>query len=59
MNKEEIDIVLDNDTLFQLMLEAHKRDITLNQLIEKILLNVLLDEIEKQNENKFSTFSDR
>lgn len=59
MNKEEIDIALDNDTLFQLMLEAHKRDITLNQLIEKILLNVLLDEIEKQNENKSSTFSDR
>ena len=35
---EEIEIDLDDETLFQLMLEAHRRDITFNKLVEEILL---------------------
>lgn len=33
-----IPLNLDNDTLHKLMLEAHENDITLNQLVEKILI---------------------
>jgi hypothetical protein len=33
----EVPIDLDNDTLMQLMLEAHKKDITLNQMVEEAL----------------------
>jgi hypothetical protein len=36
-NRVTIEIDLDQDLLYQLMLLAHKEDITLNQLIEKIL----------------------
>jgi hypothetical protein len=32
-----IQIDLEDDLLFQLMLRAHERDITLNQLVEQIL----------------------
>jgi hypothetical protein len=32
---------LDNDALFELMKQAHERDITLNQLVEDILRNVI------------------
>jgi predicted HicB family RNase H-like nuclease len=34
---EEIEIDIDNCDLFNLMLEAHKQDITLNALIVRIL----------------------
>ncbi len=32
---------LDNDALFELMKQAHERDITLNQLVEEVLRNVI------------------
>ena len=32
---------LDNDALFELMKQAHERDITLNQLVEDVLRNVI------------------
>jgi len=35
--RTSVDIDLDDEVLFQLMLLAHKRDITLNQLVESIL----------------------
>lgn len=36
-NRVTIEIDLEEDLLYQLMLRAHEHDITLNQLIEKIL----------------------
>jgi predicted HicB family RNase H-like nuclease len=36
-NRVTIEIDLDEDLLYQLMLKAHEYDITLNQMIEKIL----------------------
>ena len=36
-NHTTIQIDLEDDLLFQLMLRAHEQDITLNQLVENIL----------------------
>jgi hypothetical protein len=36
-NRVTMEIDLEDDLLFKLMLEAHHQDITLNKLIEKIL----------------------
>ena len=36
-NRVTIEIDLEEDLLYQLMLQAHEHDITLNQMIEKIL----------------------
>lgn len=36
-NREEVELDLDDETILQLALEAHKRDITLNNMIEIIL----------------------
>jgi hypothetical protein len=36
-NREEVELDLDDGTILQLALEAHKRDITLNKMIEIIL----------------------
>ena len=36
-NRVTIEIDLEDDVLFRLMLQAHEHDITLNQMIEKIL----------------------
>ena len=36
-NRVTIEIDLEEDLLYQLMLKAHEHDITLNQMIEKIL----------------------
>jgi hypothetical protein len=46
-NMEEIEIDLSNEILFELMLEAHKRDITLN-----VLINILLKEYIEKEEKK-------
>lgn len=35
--RETIEIEIEEELLYQLMLRAHERDITLNQLIENIL----------------------
>ena len=40
-NRVIIEIDLDEDLLYQLMLKAHEHDITLNQMIEKILREYL------------------
>ena len=40
-NRVTIEIDLDEDLLYQLMLTAHEHDITLNQMIEKILREYL------------------
>jgi len=40
-NRVTIEIDLDEDLLYQLMLKAHEHDITLNQMIEKILREYL------------------
>jgi len=40
-NRVTIEIDLDEDLLSQLMLKAHEHDITLNQMIEKILREYL------------------
>ena len=40
-NRVTIEIDLDEDLLYQLMLKAHEHDITLNQMIERILRQYL------------------
>jgi len=40
-NRVTIGLDLDEDLLYQLMLMAHEQDITLNQLVEKILREYL------------------
>jgi predicted HicB family RNase H-like nuclease len=40
-NRVTIKIDLDEDLLYQLMLKAHEHDITLNQMIERILREYL------------------
>jgi hypothetical protein len=42
----EVPLTLDNDQLFELMKLAHQQDITLNQLVEK----VLVDEINRNEQ---------
>lgn len=39
--KVDMELDLDEDLLFELMIRAHQKDITLNQLIEEILTNVM------------------
>ena len=39
--KELVELDLEQDVLFQLMLMAHERDITLNQLVELALTEAL------------------
>ena len=36
-NTEEVEVSLPEDVLFELMMMAHRRDITLNQLCNEIL----------------------
>jgi hypothetical protein len=52
-NKVDMELILENDLMFELMLEAHKRDITLNQFIELVLTHALnerkLDELQRQS----------
>ena len=38
-----IPLDLDNDTILQLSMEAHKRDITLNQMVEELLRNMIAE----------------
>jgi predicted HicB family RNase H-like nuclease len=42
-NRTTIQIELEDELLFQLMLRAHDQDITLNQLIEQILREYILN----------------
>ena len=45
-NRVTIKIDLEEDVLYQLMLRAHEQDITLNQMVERILREYI-DEHEK------------
>lgn len=36
-NREEVQLDLDDETILKLALEAHKRDITLNNMVEILL----------------------
>jgi len=40
----QVPVELDNDTLLKLTMEAHKRDITLNKMIEEILRELIYPE---------------
>ena len=40
-NRVEIELDLDEHEIYQLAMEAHKRDITLNKMIESILQEVI------------------
>ena len=44
----QVPLTLENDELFQLMQLAHEKDVTLNQLVEQILL----DEINRRKEEE-------
>lgn len=46
--KSEVELDLPKEELFQLMLMAHERDLTLNQMVEY----VLRQEIERLNGNR-------
>ena len=46
----EVPVELEDDVLLQLALEAHKRDITLNKMVE-ILLQNAIDAHRNVNEN--------
>lgn len=43
MLTEEVTLELEYDLLFDLMMMAHKRDITLNQLVNQVLANYMLE----------------
>lgn len=42
--KETIELTLEKELVYELMLEAHRRDITLNQLVELILQEFIAQE---------------
>lgn len=46
---EEVQVDLPQDVLFDLMLMAHQRDVTLNQLVNDILRELLKKEIDYAN----------
>jgi hypothetical protein len=48
-NLENVELDLPVEELFELMLMAHKEDMTLNKFVEKILKQ-FIDEVENQNE---------
>ena len=39
----QVPLDLDNDTMLKLSMEAHKRDITLNKMVEEVLRNVIAE----------------
>jgi hypothetical protein len=42
-SRSTIEIELEDDLLFKLMLRAHEQDITLNQLIDQILREYIIE----------------
>jgi len=42
-----VEINLDHEEWYQLMIMAHERDITLNQMVEQILRRVIQEHVEK------------
>ena len=49
-NRVDMEIDIPDDVLFKLMLQAHEHDITLNQMVERILREEL--DREKANEHR-------
>lgn len=49
IKKMDLEIDIDEDILFKTMLEAHKRDMTLNQLVTEAITEVIKEEAEKNN----------
>lgn len=49
-NRVEVELNLDEHEIYQLAMEAHKRDITLNKMIETILQEVI-DKHKQENVN--------
>lgn len=47
-DREVIQVDIPDDVLWQLMLAAHERDITLNQMVERILR----EELERESANE-------
>lgn len=45
--KSTVELNLDKEVLFELMLMAHERDITLNQLVEEVLRTYIEQEKNK------------
>jgi len=56
MAKVDVEIDIEDDLLFKLMLEAHKRDITLNQLVEDILRKALEKKVSVKEMEDGKTF---
>ena len=50
-NRAEVELNLPDDALFQLMLMAHQHDITLNQMVEKILREEMA-RLDKEHTNE-------
>lgn len=50
--KEEIELDLDNYTILTLALEAHRRDITLNKMVELVLTDAI-----KRHEEQYDSSS--
>lgn len=49
-NRVEVELNLDEHEIYQLAMEAHKRDITLNKMIE-IILQEVIDKHKQENVN--------
>lgn len=49
-NRVEVELDLDEHEIYQLAMEAHKRDITLNKMIE-IILQEVVDKHKKETVN--------
>lgn len=49
-NRVDVEIELANEEWYTLMKMAHEQDITLNQLVERVL-TAEIDRIEKEREN--------
>jgi len=45
--KSTVELNLDKEVLYELMLMAHERDITLNQLVEDVLRTFIEQELKK------------
>lgn len=50
-NRAEVELDLPEDALFRLMLMAHQHDITLNQMVERIL-RAEMDRLDKERTNE-------
>ena len=54
-NRVTVQVDIEDDILFKLMLMAHEQDITHNQLVENILREFIERESAKQKEQESST----